>query len=320
MFIAAGPHLWPDLRCGRWGGLFWIYIALRFFFLCWEKTVCSQCRLGRLFAFSHFPCPRASIATLKRSGVLPLGGTLVQNIVLTKTRCFPTWLWKLLKTLVWKPLWVQVFSHLALKTIENLGLKTTVSSGVLPLGFENYWKPCFWKPLWVQVFSHLALKTTENLVFENHCESRCSPTWRNTCQRHCFGKIVNFDKNKVFFHLALKTIENLVFENLAFENLVFKNHCEFRCSPTWLTGTSSFAKWRRPSSRWTEQVLASIMITTLTINIITNIIFAKDNVQKKHHPWYLLRPLQDKISIIISYFFSVYLAQPCLDWSPCCGQ
>ena len=89
------------------------------FFFVGKKTVCSQCRLGRLFAFSHFPCPRASIATLKRSGVLPLGGTLVQNIVLTKspiltkTRCSPTWLWKLLKTLVWKPLWVQVFSHLA---------------------------------------------------------------------------------------------------------------------------------------------------------------------------------------------------------------
>ena len=246
---------------------------------------------------------------------LPMSSSLNRNI--EKIRCSPTWRYTCTKYCFDKN---KVFSHVALKTIENLGLKTTVSSGVLPLGFENYWKPCFWKPLWVQVFSHLALKTIENLVFENHCESRCSPTWRNTCQRHCFGKIVNFDKNKVFFHLALKTIENLVFENLAFENLVFKNHCEFRCSPTWLTGTSSFAKWRRPSSRWTEQVLASIMITTLTINIITNIIFAKDNVQKKHHPWYLLRPLQDKISIIISYFFSVYLAQPCLDWSPCCGQ
>ena len=69
-----------------------------------------------------------------------------------------------------------------------------------------------------------------------------APTWQNTCQRHCFDKNVNFDKNNVFSHLALKTIVNLVFENLAFENLVFENHCEFRCSPTWRTGTSSFAK------------------------------------------------------------------------------
>ena len=30
-----------------------------------------------------------------------------------------------------------------------------------------------------------------------------APTWQNTCQRHCFDKNVNFDKNKVFSHLAL---------------------------------------------------------------------------------------------------------------------
>ena len=30
-----------------------------------------------------------------------------------------------------------------------------------------------------------------------------APTWQNTCQRHCFDKNVDFDKNKVFSHLAL---------------------------------------------------------------------------------------------------------------------
>ena len=70
---------------------------------------------------------------------LPMSSSLNRNI--EKIRCSPTWRYTCTKYCFDKIANFdknKVFSHVALKTIENLGLKTTVSSGVLPLGFENY--------------------------------------------------------------------------------------------------------------------------------------------------------------------------------------
>ena len=123
------------------------YILLRgSFFFVGKKTD----RLDRFFAFSRIPFPRASIAALKSSGVLPLGRTLVKDKFWHKQGVLPLGFEN-----YWKPVWVQVFSHLAehlSKTLVWQKCQFWQKQGVLPLGFENHWKPCFLKPFFLKTF------------------------------------------------------------------------------------------------------------------------------------------------------------------------